>query len=99
MDIKIKTLNGITHVRVLTKHPSETGKRLNSDTGKPIPAHYIQQLSCEHAGMPVMVAQFGLLMPENPYLAFSFKGGVKGDSLIIRWNDNTGDSQSIESIL
>ncbi|MEY8194029.1 MAG: thiosulfate oxidation carrier complex protein SoxZ, partial [Cycloclasticus sp.] len=60
---------------------------------------YIQELSCEHQGKIVFIAQFGTSMSENPYLSFSFKGGQKGDTLQLRWNDNTGDVEKTDTII
>ena len=45
--IKIKTkLSGdVADVKCLLLHPMETGSRKDPDTGKPIPAHHITQLT------------------------------------------------------
>jgi len=97
MKVKAKSKNNITSVRVLAKHPMETGRRINKESGEKIPAKYIQELTCEHDGNVVFVAQFGTSVSQNPYLAFSFEGGKKGDVLQLRWNDNTGDVEKIEA--
>ncbi|MEO1888858.1 MAG: thiosulfate oxidation carrier complex protein SoxZ [Cycloclasticus sp.] len=91
MKVKAKVKNNITNVRVLAKHPMETGRRVNKESGEKIPAKYIQELTCEYKGKVVFLAQFGTSVSKNPYLAFSFEGGVKGDTLQLRWNDNTGE--------
>ncbi|PCH83851.1 MAG: thiosulfate oxidation carrier complex protein SoxZ [Piscirickettsiaceae bacterium] len=91
MKVKAKFKDGITKVRVLAKHPMETGRRVDKETGEKIPAKYIQELTCEHNEKTVFVAQFGTSVSKNPYLAFAFEGGKKGDTLNLRWNDNTGD--------
>ncbi|PCI66143.1 MAG: thiosulfate oxidation carrier complex protein SoxZ [Piscirickettsiaceae bacterium] len=91
MKVKAKFKDGITKVRVLAKHPMETGRRVDKETGEKIPAKYIQELTCEHNEKIVFVAQFGTSVSKNPYLAFAFEGGKKGDTLNLRWNDNTGD--------
>jgi len=97
MKVKAKVKNDITKVRVLAKHPMETGRRVNKETGEKIPAKYIQELTCKHDGNVVFVAQFGTSVSQNPYLAFSFKGGKKGDALELRWNDNTGDIKKVDA--
>ena len=99
MNVRAKIKNGITHVRVLAKHPMETGGRVNNITGEKIPAKYIQELRCEHNNQIVFLAQFGISVSPNPFLAFSFKGAKKGDSLMLRWNDNTGDIKKVETII
>jgi len=97
MKVKAKVKNDITKVRVLAKHPMETGRRVNKETGEKIPAKYIQELTCTYDGNVVFVAQFGTAVSQNPYLAFAFKGGKKGDTLELRWNDNTGDVEKTEA--
>ncbi len=91
MKAKAKVKNNITTVRVLARHVMETGRRINKETGERIPAKYIQELTCDYNGQPVFVAQFGTAVSKNPYIAFSFEGGKKSDTLQLRWNDNTGD--------
>lgn len=97
MKVKAKVKNNITSVRVLAKHPMETGRRVNKETGEKIPAKYIQELTCEYNGNIVFQAQFGTSVSQNPYLAFSFEGGKKGDTLQLRWNDNTGDIEKVDA--
>ncbi|MBV1875174.1 MAG: thiosulfate oxidation carrier complex protein SoxZ [Cycloclasticus sp.] len=99
MKVKAKVKNNITNVRVLAKHPMETGRRVNKQTGEKIPAKYIQELTCEYEGKVVFLAQFGTSVAKNPYLAFSFEGSKKGDSLALRWNDNTGDIEKTDAII
>lgn len=99
MKVKAKIKNNITLVRLLATHPMETGRRINKESGETIPAKYIQQLSCEHQGKVVFMAQFGTSMSQNPYLSFSFEGGKKGDTLQLRWNDNTGDVEKTDALI
>jgi len=99
MRVSARFKNEVTSVRVMATHPMETGRRSDQQTGELIPAKYIQELSCEHQGKIVFIAQFGSSMSENPYLSFSFKGGQKGDTLQFRWNDNTGDVEKTDTII
>ena len=34
----------------------------------------------------------GTAVSKNPYLAFTFEGGAKGDELQMTWTENTGKS-------
>jgi sulfur-oxidizing protein SoxZ len=36
---------------------------------------------------------------KNPFLAFKFKGGAKGDKIQIAWVDNHGDKRSDEATI
>jgi sulfur-oxidizing protein SoxZ len=96
MKAKAKSKNDITTVRILAKHPMETGRRIDKETGEKIPAHYIQELTCEYNGNVVFVAQLSTAVSQNPYLAFSFAGGKKGETLQLRWNDNIGDVEKTD---
>lgn len=99
MKVKAKTKDGVTRVRILAKHPMETGRRTNKESGELIPAKYIQELTCEYNGNVVFLAQLGTSVSQNPYLSFSFNGGEKGQVINLRWNDNTGDSMEKEAII
>ncbi|MDH3949328.1 MAG: thiosulfate oxidation carrier complex protein SoxZ, partial [Gammaproteobacteria bacterium] len=79
------------------KHPMETGLRKDKKTGKVIPAHFIQEVSCKHNGKDVLVAEWGPAVSKNPYLSFSFKGGKAGDAVSISWVDNTGGKDAAEA--
>jgi sulfur-oxidizing protein SoxZ len=94
--IRAKLSGDVTTVKALISHPMETGQRKDKKTGKLIPAHFIQEVTCEHAGNTVLAAQWGPAISKNPYLSFKFKGASKGDTLTLRWVDNTGKSDSKE---
>ena len=98
MSIKMRaSLSGDeTTVKALITHPMETGLRKGKD-GKPIPAHHITEVTCEHGGKVVMVAQWGPAVSKNPYLAFKFKGAKAGDAVKLSWVDNKGESDSTEA--
>jgi len=76
-------------------HVMETGQRKDS-SGALIPAHFITELSARHNDKLVLSAQFGPSVSTNPYLAFKFNGGAKGDKLAVTWVDNKGDTRSDE---
>ena len=95
MRIRANAKDGATVVRVLMPHVMETGQRKDS-SGALIPAHFITELTVEHNGKLVLGAQFGPSVSANPYLAFSFEGGTKGDTLTVTWVDNKGDTRRDE---
>lgn len=80
--------SGVTVVKMLIRHPMETGLVKNKATGKIIPAHFIQALDCDHNGKRVLTAHWSTAVSKNPYLSFKFAGGAPGDSLKISWVDN-----------
>ena len=95
MRILAAAKEGVTEVRVLMSHPMETGQRKDS-SGNPIPAHHITELTAKHNDKVVLSAQFGPSVSTNPYLAFKFQGGAKGDKVVVSWVDNKGESRTDE---
>ncbi|HHO68968.1 MAG TPA: thiosulfate oxidation carrier complex protein SoxZ [Gammaproteobacteria bacterium] len=95
--IRAKLDGDTTTVKALISHPMETGQRKDKKTGKKIPAHFIQEVTCEHKGNVVMTALWGPAISKNPYLSFKFKGAAKGDTLKLSWVDNKGKSDSTET--
>ena len=94
---RAKMSDGVTTVKALVKHPMETDQRKDKKSGKLIPAHFIQEVVCEHNGTKVMTALWGPAISKNPYLSFKFSGAKAGDSLKISWVDNKGESDSTET--
>ena len=95
--IRAKVKKGEAKVKCLISHPMETGLRKNKKTGKLIPAHFIQEVVCEHDGKTVINAQWSGTISKNPFLSFAFTGAKSGDAIKISWVDNTGKSDSTEA--
>ncbi|MGD2075013.1 MAG: thiosulfate oxidation carrier complex protein SoxZ [Gammaproteobacteria bacterium] len=95
--IRAKIDGDVTTVKALISHPMETGLVKDKKTGKLIPAHFIQEVTCDHGGNNVMTAFWGPAVSKNPYLSFKFTGAKAGDSLTLSWVDNKGESDSIET--
>jgi sulfur-oxidizing protein SoxZ len=94
--LKASVKDGITKVKTLIKHPMENGLRKELETGKLVPAHFIEEVTCEHKGKVVMSAIWSGAISKNPYCAFQFKGGVQGDKIKLTWKDNKGQTDSKE---
>lgn len=88
--------NGSTEVKALIKHPMETGARIEQSTGEFIPAHFIEEVVCEHQGKIVMSAIWSAGISKDPYVAFRFKGGKVGDKVKLKWKDNKNESDEAE---
>ena len=95
--IRATAKRGSTTVKALMSHPMHTGLRKNKKTGKKIPAHFIQEVTCSHNGTNVMTADWGTAISKNPYLSFKFNGAKSGDTLKVSWVDNKGESDSAEA--
>jgi len=91
--------DGVTTIKILISHPMDTGLVKDKKTGNLIPAHFIQEVVCEHNGNNVMTAEWGPAISKNPYLSFRFKGAKAGDTVKVNWVDNQGNSDSGEATI
>ena len=97
--LKAKAENGETTVKALIKHPLQTGRRNDKESGQLVPSQYIQEVSCSYQGEPVMTAEWGPTISMNPFLSFTFTGGAAGEEIEMSWKDNTGDSDSASATI
>ena len=95
--VRAKVKKGEAKIKCLISHPMETGLRKDKKSGKLIPAHFIQEVVCEHGGVTVMTAQWSGTISKNPFLSFAFTGANPGDMIKISWVDNTGKNDSTEA--
>jgi sulfur-oxidizing protein SoxZ len=95
--VRAKLEGDETTVKALIQHPMETGQVKDKKTGQLIPAHFIQEVTCDVNGSTVMTALWGAAVSKNPYLSFKFKGAKVGDTLKMSWVDNKGESDSTET--
>ena len=98
MRIRAQQKGDVTEVRVLMAHIMETGQRKDS-AGNTVPAHHIQTVTATWNGKPVLSANFGPAVSQNPVMNFSFKGGAKGEKVIVTWTDNKGDKRTDEAVI
>jgi len=92
LKVKAKARGEKTKVKMMAKHIMESGQRKDKKTGELIPAKFLQELKVEHGGKVVFEANMGTAVSKNPYIAFNFAGGAKGDELVMTWKENTGAS-------
>jgi sulfur-oxidizing protein SoxZ len=98
MRIRAQQKGDVTEVRVLMAHIMETGQRKDS-AGNTVPAHHIQTVTATWNGKPVLSANFGPAVSQNPVMNFTFKGGAKGEKVIVTWTDNKGDKRTDEAVI
>jgi sulfur-oxidizing protein SoxZ len=92
--IKAELKSGITEVKALVKHPMEIGGSTDLETDIPILPHFITEVECTHQGKVVMSALWSSAVSKNPFCAFKFKGGAKGERIDFTWKDNQGNKGS-----
>ncbi|MCW8917331.1 MAG: thiosulfate oxidation carrier complex protein SoxZ [Gammaproteobacteria bacterium] len=95
--IRAKVKGNECEVKALIQHPMETGLRKDKKTGQVIPAHFIQEVNCQHNGKDVVNALWGTAISTNPYVSFIITGAKKGDTITMSWVDNTGGKDSSEA--
>ncbi len=98
MRIRAVAREGMVNVKVLMSHEMETGQRKDA-SGKLVPPHFIQSVSATHQGKTVLQAQWGPAVSKNPFLEFNFKGGQKGDKIVVTWEDNKGETRTDEATI
>jgi sulfur-oxidizing protein SoxZ len=98
MKIRANLVGDSTEVKVLMNHEMETGLRKDAQ-GKTIPAWFIQSVSATWNGKTVLSAQWGPAVSKNPFMSFKFKGGAKGDKVVITWVDTRGDQRTDEATI
>jgi len=98
MRIRANAVGDSTEVKVLMSHEMETGQRKDAQ-GKTVPAWFIQSVTATYNGKTVLSAQWGPAVAKNPFLSFKFKGGAKGEKVLITWTDNRGEKRTDEATI
>jgi sulfur-oxidizing protein SoxZ len=98
MRIRATAQSDGVEVRVLMSHEMEPGQRRDA-SGNPVPAHFIQHVTVTHAGKTVLSAEWGPAVAKNPYLQFKFRGGKKGDEIVVTWVDNKGETRTDKAVI
>jgi sulfur-oxidizing protein SoxZ len=96
MKMRATWANGYTDVRVLMTHPMETGQRKDPD-GNLVPMHFIQTITVQLNGKTVVDCEVSQGVSRNPVFSFRIKGGARGDKITVAWQDNKGESNSLDA--
>jgi len=96
MRIRANVQGDVADVRILMRHPMETGQRKDSK-GEIIPVHFIQSVVVTHNGKPVLDAQWSQAVSRDPFLGLRVKGAKAGDKIAVTWTDNKGDKRTDEA--
>jgi sulfur-oxidizing protein SoxZ len=90
------TLQGdAADVRILMRHPMETGTRKTASGV--VPLHFIQSVIVQHNGKTVLDAQWSQAISRDPFLGLRVKGAKVGDKIVVTWTDNKGDKRTDEA--
>ncbi len=97
--IRAKHTAGITSVRALIQHPMIRARSTLTDMGKTDKPNFIQEVTCTLGEQIILSALWGNDIGKNPFLAFTFKGGAKGETIKLSWVDNQGEHDSVETLI
>ena len=86
-------------VKMLIKHPMETGARKDPVTGLQVPRYFIRELFCEHNGKTVLRSQWNWGVARNPYLSFRIRAARPGDTVRVWWVDDRGIRDGVEGVV
>lgn len=96
MRIRAQASGDKATVRVLMSHEMESGQR-KDDSGKTVPAWFIQEVTATLNGKQVLTAEWGPAVSKNPFMQFVVKGAKAGDKVAVTWKDNKGDTRTDEA--
>jgi sulfur-oxidizing protein SoxZ len=94
MKIRATLQGDIADVRILMRHPMETGTRKTA-SGL-VPMHFIQSVIVQHNGKTVLDAQWSQAVSRDPLLGLRVKGAKIGDKITVSWADNKNDKRTDE---
>ena len=98
MKIRATLQGDVADVRILMRHPMETGTRKNGK-GEIVPVHFIQNVVVTHNGKTVLDAQWSQAISRDPFLGLHIKGAKVGDKITVTWTDNQGDKRTDEAAI
>lgn len=78
-DEQTASLGEIRDVQLMLRHPNHTGLQMNQLTRLYVPAHFVQKISVDYAGDPVLDVETTFSLSEDPSLRFSLKPRAPGE--------------------
>ena len=96
MRIRAALQGDVADVRILMRHPMETGQRKDAQ-GNIVAVHFIQSVLVAHNGKTVLDAQWSQAISRDPFLGLRVKGAKAGDKITVTWTDNKGDRRTDEA--
>ena len=78
MRIKAKLKGDVATVKLLIKHPMESGRR-KDEAGNVIPANYVKTVTGHVAGTQVFEVNSGVGVSKNPFIQVILSGRAVGE--------------------
>jgi sulfur-oxidizing protein SoxZ len=92
MRIKAKLKGDVATVKLLIKHPMESGRR-KDEAGNVIPAKFVQTVSGHIAGVQVFEVNSGPGVSKNPFIQVILNGRAVGETIDFKWTDSSGATE------
>ena len=92
MRIKAKLKGDVATVKLLIKHPMESGRR-KDEAGNKIPEKFVQTVTAHIAGTQVFEVNTGPGVSKNPFLQIILNGRAVGDTIDFKWTDSSGATE------
>ena len=81
---------------MMINHEVEISQSKNAATAVTL-GRFISEVTATHNGKLVLNSKFGQSVSKSLYLAFKFKGGEKGEKVLVTWKENMGEGGSDEA--
>lgn len=96
--IKLRTerQGELTELKILIRHPMENGRNRDPISAALIPAHHIHLLQIHHNGQLKINCRMGGSIAKNPLFSFHLPHLTSGDRLLVTWEDNLLNRDSLD---
>ena len=78
-------------VKVMVKHAMESGRRIDADSGNPVPRFIINKFVCRYNGEIAFAADMFPAVSANPYFAFHLRGTESGE-IVMTWTEDNDET-------
>ena len=96
-NIPAKFPSQLTTVRLLIRHPMETGFRFEVN-GSAVTKNIIHTLTALFDGKPVFKATLGSGISADPFLEFQVRTPQSGE-LLLQWQDDAGETGEAKALI
>ena len=98
MQLRAVLKGDVVEVRMLIKHPMLSNLVWFADA-RVNPAHFIKTIEGTCNGRRVLYMHMSFSVSRDPFFSFSFKGGQRGDKIVIKWLDTEELTRTDETIV
>ena len=97
--LRARRLAEYTEIRLLFRHPMETGRRVDAGSGTPVPANYIDRLTIRLENRLVAECRLGTGVASDPSFTFRVKAGAPGERVAANWRDTAGRENELSAVI